>query len=223
MTTTRDRLAARLDDEFDYDPAVRETVLDELAALCKAKKVSAAKLKDSVIISAIEDALSQLPEDDAPEACEECGCAPCRCDEPSTGVCDNPEAEHPGHPCNHYTDDAPTMTDEINAASLESMREGVNADLTTEQLEDVEEILDMLHTAPAFDVEAHNAAVAERDAKEAAAKARRGAHADCDEAKGDAPTRPAGSHAECDHPRTKAGRAACRRERAKAAAAAQES
>ncbi|EME65363.1 hypothetical protein G352_10267 [Rhodococcus ruber BKS 20-38] len=217
MTTTRDRLAARLDDEFDYDPAVRETVLDELAALCKAKKVSAAKLKDSVIISAIEDALSQLPEDDAPEACEECGCAPCRCDEPSTGVCDNPEVEHPGHPCNHYTDDAPTMTDEINAASLEGLREARAG-------EDVEEILDMLHTAPAFDVEAHNAAVAERDAKEAAkaAKAAR-TKARRDEAKGDAPKRPAGSHAECDHPRTKAGRAACRRERAKAAAAAQES
>lgn len=193
MTTIIDRLAARLDDEFDYDPRVKDAVVAELAEMCRTKKISAAKLKDSIIISCIETHLAALEDaDDAtPEVTHE-GCTRYLPEEEGGAFCET---------CDQLEDEG-TMTDELNAASLEGMREGVNADLAEDDTreEQVEEIIDMLHTAPKFDVEAHNAAVAERDAKEAAAKARRGAHADC------------------DHEATKSARAKCRRERAKAAA-----
>ena len=138
-----DRLAARIDDEFEYDYRVRDAVIDELTILCRTKKISAAKLKDSIIISCIESHMADL-EDDAP--------------------------------AEDVEDEGPTE-------------------------EEVEEIIALTHTRPKVSVEQWNADHAEQEQREAAAKARRGAHADC------------------DHEATKAARAKCRRARAKAAAA----
>lgn len=45
-----------------------------------------------------------------------CGCTPCRCDE-TFAECDNPEVEHPGHPCNHYTGGVPETAPVAQEAS----------------------------------------------------------------------------------------------------------
>ncbi|WP_418345480.1 hypothetical protein [Rhodococcus pyridinivorans] len=180
MTTITDRLAARIDDEFEYDYRVRDAVIDELTILCRTKKISAAKLKDSIIISCIESHMADLEDaDDAtPEVTHE-GCTRYLPEEEGGAFCEV---------CDQAEDEG-TMTDEIIAASLEGLRDALDAD------EPEVEIVPIDTPRTPED----EAVVVIDDAPK--------------------PKRRMTSHDGCDHPKTKAGRAACRRERAKAAAA----